>query len=162
MTVDQAHTERTGRVTRHRVSFTTSTRGRKHIRPGHHGGDATSPPPGRVPRVSRLLALAIHFERLVKEGVVSDYAELARLGYVTRARVSQVMALRYLAPDIQEAILSLPRTLKGRDPIRERMVRPIAMEPGWSKQRAQWCRLVKQVGIESKSPVDQQMRSSAS
>ena len=45
------------------------------------------------------------------------------------------MALRFLAPEIQEAILFLPRTLKGRDPIRERMIRPIAYEPDWGRQR---------------------------
>ena len=39
---------------------------------------------GRVPRVARLLALAIRFEELVRDGVVKNYAELARLGYVSR------------------------------------------------------------------------------
>lgn len=38
---------------------------------------------GRVPRISRFMALAIHFEELIRSGVVSDYAELARLGHVT-------------------------------------------------------------------------------
>lgn len=51
-------------------------------------------------------------------------AGLARLGHVTRARVTQIMNLLNLAPDIQEEILFLPRTLKGRDPIRERHLRP--------------------------------------
>jgi hypothetical protein len=55
-----------------------------------------------------------------------DQADLARLGNVSRARVTQIMNLLQLAPDIQEAILFLPRTVKGRDPIREKHVRPIA------------------------------------
>ena len=48
--------------------------------------------------------------------MVKDYAALARLGHVSRARVSQVMALLSLAPDLQEAVLFLPRTVRGRDP----------------------------------------------
>ena len=55
---------------------------------------------GRVPRVARLLALAIRFEELVTGGVVKNYAELARLGYVSRARVTQIMNLLQLAPDL--------------------------------------------------------------
>ncbi len=57
---------------------------------------------GRVPRVARLLALAIRFEELVTNGVVKNYAELARLGYVSRARVTQIVNLLQLAPDLQE------------------------------------------------------------
>src|SRR5450756_479212 len=75
-----------------------------------------APTPGRVPRVARLLALAHRLERLVRTGVVKDYAEAARLGHVTRARISQIMSLLYLAPDIQETILLLPRIERGRDP----------------------------------------------
>jgi len=69
---------------------------------------------------------------------VADYAEIARLGHVTRARVTQIMNLLHLAPDIQEEILFLPRTERGRDPIRERHVRPIAAELDWRKQRKMW------------------------
>jgi hypothetical protein len=70
-----------------------------------------------VPRIARLMALALRFEQLVRTGAVRDYAELARLGQVSRARLTQVMNLLHLAPDIQEAILFLPRVLSGRDPI---------------------------------------------
>ncbi|MDM8004641.1 MAG: hypothetical protein QUV05_00600, partial [Phycisphaerae bacterium] len=66
--------------------------------------------PGNIPRVSKLMALAIRYDRLVSRGEVRDYADLARLGYVTRARITQIMNLLNLAPDIQEAILFLPRT----------------------------------------------------
>jgi hypothetical protein len=54
----------------------------------------------------RLMALAIHFDRLIRDGKVKDYAEVARLGGVTRARVTQVMNLLSLAPAVQEALLS--------------------------------------------------------
>jgi len=49
--------------------------------------------------------------------------------------VMQIMNLLNLAPDIQEELLFLPRTLKGRDPIRERHLRPVAAVLDWGKQR---------------------------
>jgi hypothetical protein len=58
-----------------------------------------------------------------------------------RRRITQIMNLLQLAPDIQEALLFLPRTAKGRDPIRERHLRPIAAELDWRTQRAMWARL---------------------
>jgi hypothetical protein len=94
--------------------------------------------PGRVSRVARLMALAIRFEQMLRDGVVESYAELGALGHVTRARVSQIMNLLNLAPDIQEAILFLPRTLRGRDPIILRQLQPIAAAPDWRKQQRMW------------------------
>ena len=102
--------------------------------------------PGNVPRISRLMALAIRFDGLVRRGEVRDYADLARLGYVTRARITQIMNFLNLAPDIQEALLFLPRTLQGRDPIHEKDVRLIARVPHWSRQRAMWARLAARQG----------------
>jgi hypothetical protein len=84
------------------------------------------------------MALALRLERLLKDGEVGDYADLARLGHVTRARVTQIMNLLNLAPDIQDELLFLPRTLKGRDPIRERDVRPICAASDWAVQRRMW------------------------
>lgn len=43
--------------------------------------------PGRVPRVARLLALAIKYDRLLRKGVVADLSELARLCQVTQPRM---------------------------------------------------------------------------
>ena len=97
--------------------------------------------PGRVPRVARLMALAIRFERLLREGAVKSYAELARLGHVTSARVSQVMSLLQLAPDVQEQVLFLPRTQRGHDTIILRDLLPIAAELDWRKQRRAWRQL---------------------
>lgn len=45
-----------------------------------------------------------------------DHADLPRLGHVTRARVTQIMNLLNLAPDIQGAILFLLPVKFGRDP----------------------------------------------
>jgi len=97
---------------------------------------------GNLPRISRLMALAIRFAGLIQNNEVSDYADLARLGYVTRARITQIMSLLNLAPDIQEEILFLPRTTTGRDPIKEKDVRPIAAVPHWHRQRRMWEKLV--------------------
>lgn len=58
------------------------------------------------PAEVRLLDVRLTEVRLAE---VRDYAELARLGYVTRARLTQIMNLLLLATDIQEAILFKPR-----------------------------------------------------
>lgn len=97
---------------------------------------------GRVPRVAKLLALAHRFEDLVRKGEVADYAELARLGGVSRARISQIMSLLCLAPDLQEQILFLPRTERGRDPIQMRHSLPIAQIADWKIQRQLWASLI--------------------
>jgi hypothetical protein len=120
------------------VHFTKHGRGRKEL---EVGTEPPAPTPGRVPRVARLLALAHRLERLVRTGVVKDYAEAARLGHVTRARVSQIMSLLYLAPDIQEMILFLPRVERGRDPVILHDLLPIAAAADWTKQRRLWRRL---------------------
>jgi hypothetical protein len=102
------------------------------------GAQAARPEPGRVPRVSRLMALAIRFDGLIREGVVSDYGELAQLGHVTRARISQIMNLVHLAPDIQEALLFLPKVERGRDPLVLRDLQTLASIADWKKQRKMW------------------------
>jgi hypothetical protein len=93
---------------------------------------------GKLPRITRLMALAIKFEGLIRDGVVRDYADLARLGYVTRARLTQIMNLRLLAPDIQEEILFFPKTTTGRDPVSERNLRRITAIVRWDRQRKAW------------------------
>jgi hypothetical protein len=94
--------------------------------------------PGRVPRVTRLLALALRLDRLVHAGAIADYATLARLGHVSRARVSQILGLLLLAPDIQETLLFLPPTERGRDAICLRQLQALAALPDWRHQRRRW------------------------
>jgi hypothetical protein len=96
---------------------------------------------GKLPRVARLLALAIKFNGMLREGVVTDYADLARLGLVTRARMTQIMNLLNLAPDIQEAILFLPERTEGRETIAERNLRPLARIVSRDRQRRLWRQL---------------------
>jgi hypothetical protein len=121
------------------IHFRRAKKGRKVMEAGEAPEPESEPGEvGTVPRVSRLMALAIRFDKLIQSGEVADYAELARLGHVSRARVTQIMNFLNLAPDIQEAILYLPRTERGRHPIRERAIRPIATELDWRKQREMW------------------------
>ncbi len=134
---------RDGRIiTQSTIHFAHVRRGRKEMRQGD--APPAPPPPvfGRVPRIARLMALAILMKRLVDSGEVRDYAELARLGHVSRARMTQIMNLLSLAPDIQEEILFLPPTDAGRDSIRELRVRPITTTPDWRKQRRMWRELL--------------------
>ena len=86
------------------------------------------------------MALAIRFDRLIRDGVVAAQAELARLGRVSRARLTQVMNLLTLAPDIQEALLFEEPTGRGRDQKTERELRSIVAELSWQKQRRLWTR----------------------
>src|SRR5215469_17185330 len=93
------------------VTFPHPGRGRHQQRPA---GDASaSLPVGRVPRVARLMALALRLDELVRTGQVANYSALAALGHVTRARICQILNLIHLAPDLQEGLLFLPLTQRG-------------------------------------------------
>lgn len=109
--------------------------GRPELR---EGPAPTVPPPERVPRVARLMALAIKMDGLVRAGVVRDYAELARLGRVTPARVTQVMNLTLLAPDLQEALLFLPPVTAGREGLTLAELQRVAAVRDWRGQRRVW------------------------
>lgn len=99
--------------------------------------DQASPRPSEpaedcIPRIARLMALAIRLEGLIREQIIADYAEIARRGRVTRARLTQIMKLLVLAPDLQEQILflgPLPR-------LNERNLRPIVRRIDWEEQRS--------------------------
>jgi hypothetical protein len=93
---------------------------------------------GRVPRISRLMALALKLERLRDAGQFQDYAEVARVGHISRPRLSQIMNLLNLAPAIQEALLFLPKTVAGVDRITEKRLRDIAQVVEWEGQQARF------------------------
>jgi len=130
------------------VHFGRGQRSRKVLREGSVTDTPQETPVGRTPRISKLMALALRFDRLINEGEITDQAELARLGQVSRARVTQIMNLLLLAPDIQEDILFLPRTVSGRDPIRERHIRQITTALDWRKQRRLWKQLLEKQSVE--------------
>lgn len=91
--------------------------------------------------MTQVLALAIQFQAMLQRGDARDYADLARLGCLTRERMSQIMELIWLAPDIQQEILDFPPTTKPRFPINEVAVRDIAAKLDWSEQRQVWRKL---------------------
>jgi hypothetical protein len=95
-------------------------------------------PTVRVPRVAKLMALAIHFDALVREGKVADQSELARLVHVSQPRLTQITNLNHLAPDIQEALLFLPAAERGREQLHERILRPVVAQVSWLEQRVLW------------------------
>lgn len=94
-----------------------------------------------VPRISRLMALAIRLDLLIRDGVVTDQAELARLGKVTRARLTQIMNLLCLAPIIQDQILNLTASSNKQNNISERHLRPISLIPDWKQQLEAWAKI---------------------
>jgi hypothetical protein len=94
---------------------------------------------GSIPRIARLMALAIRFEELVRNKSIRDYAELARLGRVTRARMTQITRLLNLAPDIQEQILFLS---SNSGDLNERILRPVVSRIDWDEQRLIFRRII--------------------
>ncbi len=111
------------------VEITIKTDGRRKPRAGARAAQAATAP--RIPRIARLMALAIKFQDMVDRGQVHDYADLARLGYVSRARITQIMNLLNLAPDIQEEILTRLVSNGGC----ERNLRRLVSVVDWSEQR---------------------------
>ena len=113
---------KTGKPPSIELEYTLPER-RKHVRDGS----------AAVPRLARLLALAIRLQELLDRGEATSYQALEQVAGVSRSRVSQVMSLLGLAPDIQESILCL-----RKQPPRENKIRKIAREPDWVTQRQLW------------------------
>ncbi len=133
-------------------NFHTTRRrdGRQQLRNGH----APDTPMGKIPRLSRLMALAIHCDELLRTGQTTNQSELARYAQISPARTTQILTLLNLAPDIQEEILFLPRTTEGRGEIQEKDIRKIAMELDWRSQREMW-RVLRRVLRESATAAQQ-------
>jgi hypothetical protein len=100
--------------------------------------EPVSMPVGRVPRVTRLLALAHTIDGRIRAGEIQDWAEAARLVGVTRARMTQIAKLLLLAPKIQEEILSLSNINQGSDAVTERALRIAVAEINWQRQEVPW------------------------
>jgi hypothetical protein len=114
------------------VDFRAGKPGRRGSRiAASHSLPAGEPAGCPIPRIARLVALAIRFDGLLRDETIRDYAELARLGRVTRARITQIMKLLDLAPKIQEQILFLPSVTR----LNERNLRPVVERIDWREQR---------------------------
>ena len=119
-----------------KIQITRESHGRRRVAPAK---TETMPvAAGIIPRISRLMAVAIRLEGLLLSGEVCDVTELARLGHVTQPRMSQILNLTMLAPDIQEELLFLPRVTAGKPTIHEKLLRPITAEVDWDRQREMW------------------------
>jgi len=90
--------------------------------------------PGKVPTVSRMMALAIFYERLIKNGKIKSVSDIGRLENVSQQRVSQVMRLLYLSPKLQEKILTLPRQYRNTCRIPTEKCIQIAREIDFERQ----------------------------
>jgi DNA invertase Pin-like site-specific DNA recombinase len=104
----------------------------------------------RVPRITRLLALALKFEELIRSGAATNYAALAQVARVSRSRVTQMTSLLNLAPDIQEEILFLPAAEASEFRISEPSLRKLTATLLWKQQREQWKHLRRSVRPDHK------------
>jgi hypothetical protein len=89
---------------------------------------------GKLARFTCMMAIAIHFDQLISEGAIDDFAEVACLENVSQPRVTQILNLSLLAPDIQETLLHLPRMVRGHHQINFRTILSVSLEPDWKKQ----------------------------
>jgi hypothetical protein len=87
------------------------------------------------------MALAARFGGLLREERVRHQPELARLAHVTQPRMTQIIILLDMAPDIQGKVLLLSNVTSRRDPVHERMSRKVCSEIDWSRQRRKWAEL---------------------
>ncbi len=124
-------------VVRREFHFKREQHGQKQLQ-----GGAEPRPAERIPRISRLMALAIHFEQVLRQHPNLNQSDLARLGRVSRARLTQIMNLLLLAPDIQEGLLFLPPSATARRQIRLQQLQPIAAVQQWKQQRKLWADLI--------------------
>lgn len=88
-----------------------------------------------------MLALAHHLQRAIDQGLVADRAAVARNLGQTRARITQLLDLLLLAPDLQERVLVLMSN-DSTEPITERELRRIATAREWPDQRQRFCVLL--------------------
>ena len=113
------------------------------VRRGHRNAFVATPPPPppqpvrRPARIAVMLALAHKIQDAIDRGVVRDRAEVARRLGFTRARMTQLMDLTLLAPDIQGQLLEV-ESLDGVEPLHERSVRSLLRSPSWGAQRQAW------------------------
>lgn len=104
-------------------------------------GKPKPPREPRTPRVVELLRKAIEWQALLESGEASNQAAIARNEGVTRARVTQIMGLLRLTPEIQEHVLAMPKMLR-RPTITERSLRPIAQRDNVTDQKTQFDELI--------------------
>ena len=96
---------------------------------------------GRIPRIAKLVALASRMQSMIESGEVVSFQQLAELGRISQPRMTQIMSLLNLAPDIQEELLYLTEVIQGKATVHERLLRPLTREIDWRMQRRMWARI---------------------
>ena len=96
---------------------------------------------GRIPRIAKLVALASRMLSMIESGQVESFQQLAKLGRISQPRMTQIMSLLNLAPEIQEELLYLPEVIQGKALIHEKLLRPMTTEMNWRLQRRMWARI---------------------
>jgi hypothetical protein len=91
-------------------------------------------PVRRPARVALMLALAHKIRESIARGKVRDQADVARRLGFTRARLTYLLDLLLLAPDVQERVLFL-EAIDGIEPMSERSLRRVGREASWTEQR---------------------------
>ena len=119
------------------------------VQRGHGKRFSTEPPPGPIrkpARVAVMLALAHKIQEAIAQGKVRDQADVARRLGFTRARITHLLDLLMLAPDLQEQVLFL-EAVDGVQPLSERALRAVAHAGTWGQQRRRWSEI-----LETMSP----------
>ena len=98
---------------------------------------------GRIPRIAKLVALACRMQSMLASGQVDSFQQLAEIGRISQPRMTQIMSLLNLAPDIKEELLYLSEVIQGKAAIHERLLRPLTREIDWRVQRRMWARIKK-------------------
>lgn len=134
----------------YKVEFTKKPRNGR-VKKG--GGECDSDPSDpSVHKISRLMALAIKMDRLVREECYT-YSDLAKMGKVSRSRISQIMSLLNLAPDIQEEMLFLNPKDARRAHVAAPRMRKIAGKIDWERQRGIWAKVARAGAGEDPCPM---------
>jgi len=110
------------------------------VQRGHGKRFVQEPPPGPVRRPARvavMVALAHKIQDAIDRGTVRDRAEVARRLGFTRARITHLLDLTLLAPDLQERVLGL-EAVDGVEPLSERELRKVVHAGSWLEQRQMW------------------------
>ena len=108
----------------------------------HQGKKPKHAKPSRLPRITRLMALAIKYEQLLKSGEIYGQEALARLAGIDRSLISRILRLRLLSPRIQEQLLNLSEITKGREELGLTKLIPLTRIHSWSKQETAFAELL--------------------
>ena len=90
----------------------------------------------KEPHLRRSLILAYDIQTLLRSGKAASLTQVGKWLNMTHSRISQLMTLLLLAPDIQEEIV-FDKTGKVNG-LTERHIRLIPVEADWQKQQELW------------------------